>query len=200
MKQQQRRTEKGLRLFVAVGLPEETRAYLRQAIQELRSIDLDAIRWVKPEGIHLTLKFLGDTPVKRLDAIGEAMFQGSRSFAPFGLRIRGAGAFPNLSSPRVVWLGLSGEVTELARLQGRLEDALEAAGFPREQRGFSPHLTLGRVNGRLSAVQVQTLTAGLRHVDGMAFPDIPVTGISLMESNLDGTGARYVERKKVGLG
>ncbi len=166
----------------------------------MKRAPLDDVRWVRPDGIHLTLKFLGDTPTEGLDAIALAMARAAARIQPFAVQVQGTGAFPSLRAPRVVWLGLSEQAELLGELQAGLEAALEREGFPKEQRGFSPHLTLGRINGRLSPLQLEALAEGLRQIDAFAFPAIPVEAISLIESQLDRSGARYFPRRLAKLG
>ena len=194
------RTSTPPRLFIAVELPEAVREQLRQAIAGLRRPDLEAVRWVRPEGIHLTLHFLGETLAERMEDIHQAMSQAAVSAQLLTLRVQGAGAFPNMRAPQVVWLGLSEQTDALRDLQARLEAALVQHGFTKEERDFSPHLTLGRVNGRLSALGLQALAEGLRQAEAVEFPSIPVDGISLMESRLERSGARYMQRRLVRLG
>jgi 2'-5' RNA ligase len=182
------------RLFIAVELPAVVKDLLGGVVQHLRRQGVDGVRWVRPEGVHLTLKFLGETLEERLEAIAQAMAQAAEGTPPFVLGIGGAGAFPNLRAPQVAWLGLRGQVEALGELQSALEKALELAGFPREGRAFSPHLTLGRVNGRLTPSQLQALLEGLKGAGAVEFPDVSVDAISLIESQLERSGARYVQR------
>ncbi|MGB7571983.1 MAG: RNA 2',3'-cyclic phosphodiesterase [Methanothrix sp.] len=126
----------GVRCFVAVELPPS----IRQEIGLLHSrIATEGLRLVRPDLVHITLKFLGDVPEGRVDAVAQAL--GAVKAAPFPVRIKGIGAFPG-RSVRVLWLGLEGDFQELHR---GIEKALEPLGFPPEARGFSPHVTLGRV-------------------------------------------------------
>ena len=100
---------------------------------------------MRPEAIHLTLKFLGDIRVDRADAIVESVSRSVHDLPPFELRIGGPGTFPDGKSPRVLWVGVDGDLLELAATQKKLEDALATLGFAREDRPFSPHLTVGRL-------------------------------------------------------
>jgi 2'-5' RNA ligase len=129
------------RAFIAVETGEGFRS--EQVLGELGRSGAD-IKLVEPRNLHITLKFLGDTGEDRVEAIGRAMGDSVRGIAPFELAFRGLGAFPNPMAPRVVWVGLLG-AEPLAEISRRLEDRLSVVGFPREQRGFSPHITLGRM-------------------------------------------------------
>ena len=125
-----------MRCFVAVELP----SHMREEIGRLQSrIATDGLRLVKPELVHVTIKFLGDVPQGNVGPVTEAL--GRVTFAPFPVRVLGMGAFPG-RAVRVVWLGLAGNFQELYL---NVEQALKPLGFAPEARGFSPHVTLGRV-------------------------------------------------------
>ncbi len=133
-----------VRTFVAVEIGAENRQAAGRLIQSLRGAGAD-VKWVAPENLHLTLKFLGDVPNERLAEVCRAVEQAAGAQAPFVLELRGAGAFPNAARPRVIWLG-TGEGTEPSiSLAEAVEQALEGLGFRREARRFHPHLTLGRM-------------------------------------------------------
>lgn len=134
-----------VRVFVAVHLPAPQRAALEGAIALLQERGLTRVRWVRPEGIHLTLKFLGDIPASQVDAVTDAMYGIAVGPKPFRLELSSLGAFPNLNKARVLWCGIGGEMEQLSALQERTERALEPLGYRRENRPFAPHLTLGRV-------------------------------------------------------
>jgi 2'-5' RNA ligase len=138
-----------LRTFIAVELD----AALRTQLGDLQARLQEAfpprlVRWVRPEGIHLTLKFLGDTPAAQVAQIAEAMCAACEGHALFAISVGGMGCFPNVRRPRVLWVGVEEPTGALSRLQADVERALQPLGYPRERRGFSPHLTLGRIRGR----------------------------------------------------
>ena len=133
------------RVFVAVPLPAAQRAVLESAIASLRGHGLDRVRWVRVEGIHVTLKFLGDIPASQVEAVGQAMRSAAKDVAPFQLQLASLGVFPNPKRARVIWCGVSGQMEQLISLQERTEQAIVPLGYPRERRPYSPHLTLGRV-------------------------------------------------------
>lgn len=137
-----------LRCFVAVDLPSDLKQQLTDLISSLKSAATsNSIRWVRPDGIHLTLKFLGEVPAERqgeIEAATTAALANPQT-KPFELTAGGLGVFPKPSQPRVIWVGLSGNLQALAHLQKQVETALAHIGFPPESRAFSPHLTLGRV-------------------------------------------------------
>ncbi len=181
-----------LRLFVALELPAPVLRAL-EAVQERLRADAAsrAVRWTRPEGIHLTLKFLGDTPADDRDAIAAALREAVRGHAPLTLRAEGLGCFPNPGRPRVVWVGLTGDLAPLEALQRSVEAALEPLGFPAERRGFSPHLTLGRARREAATAEVKALG---RLIAATAVGEIgawTADSVSLMRSELRPDGARY---------
>lgn len=187
------------RAFVAIELPDDVRELLQKIVPLLRRADRERIvRWVRPEGIHLTLKFLGDTSEDRVEEIEKALRNATAGHQPFLLRLGKVGAFSDSRSrtDRVIWMGLEGDGERLSALQQDVESALNAVGFTPEQRNFAPHLTLGRIpRGRRSSVNWNGM-ATLR----LGNPSFQVTGISLMESALLRGGARYTRRFLAPLG
>lgn len=181
------------RAFIAIELPDDVRDVLQKIIPLLHRADRERIvRWVRPEGIHLTLKFLGDTSEDRVEAIQQALRDATAGRQPFALRLGKIGAFSDRRSgtDRVIWMGLEGSVERLADLQQDVEAAMNTVGFIPEQRDFTPHLTLGRIpRGRNSSVDWNGVTT-LR----LGEPSFQVTGVSLMESTLLRGGARYTRR------
>lgn len=141
-----------VRTFIAVEPDPPVLSWLEACLEALRS-RYRGIRWVSRENLHITLKFLGAVPADRLEEISEISAQAARATAPFRLEIGPPGSFGPSRSPQVFWLGiLPGLGLEgLVDLQKRLETALEAAGFPREERPFKPHFTLGRNQRRIPA-------------------------------------------------
>ncbi len=176
-----------MRLFVAINLPQEERARLEQEVRALRGARLP-VRWVAADALHLTLKFLGEVPDARVGAIEGVMTEVARAFPPFWLELRGLGAFPNLRSPRVVWVGVQAP-PELGRLAGALEDALAGLGYPRENRPFSPHLTLGRAERDARAGDFRPLAALAEQFTFRA--EVAARSADLMRSHLSPRGARY---------
>ena len=192
--------EKKLRAFIAVELPPAAREAVEGVIRDLRAKSGDAVRWVRPEGVHLTLKFLGDIDADSVPAISEALDRCAAPTAPFDLFLEGVGAFPNARRPRVVWVGLGGGLEPLLGLQQSIEGELEALGYARERRAFTPHLTLGRVRDRISPAQVRALSEALGVVSVAPGVKLPVKEISLMQSDLRPSGAVYTRLHSVGLG
>jgi 2'-5' RNA ligase len=179
-----------LRLFVACELPDEIRRGLGRLQDSLRREEAGRIlRWVKPEAIHLTLKFLGAVPQRQVLEIEAAL---GRRIEPFASSVRPAqlGSFGG-ARVRVVWVGLEGDLAGLASLAGKVDEALEPLGFSREARPFAAHLTLGRVrDGATDAErrELRGLIAGHRMA---AFEPITLSEASLMQSVLGPGGSVY---------
>lgn len=182
---------RNLRLFVAIELPAECRRELAEAQDRLRAALGSAVRWTAPEGIHLTLKFLGMLPPDRLASVHRGIGEGCNGRGPLHLTLDGLGTFPSLSAPRVVWVGVFGDVDALAELQHQIEGALARRGLPRERRRFSPHLTLGRVREGLSPAETRRIGPAVLDTATPAPKEIPVEAVSLMQSHLLPGGARY---------
>ena len=179
-----------IRSFIAIELPDEVRRKLGQLEERLKSGGQAPVRWVHPESIHLTLKFLGDIAATRVGEITEAMAQSARGITPFTIEVSGTGVFPNVRRARVAWVGLGGEVDKLLQLQKNIESNLAILGFAAEERDFTPHLTIARVNERASPEERQRFG---ELVTATSFDGgrIPVNGINLMKSQLTRAGAIY---------
>ncbi len=184
-----------MRLFVAINLPEPVRDQLWERTASLRD-DVFPIRWVRPEGLHLTLKFLGDVAPSRESEIVGALAKAVDATRPFEMPMAGFGAFPTVERPRVVWAGCEA-VPPLELLQDRLERAMDALGFPLEGRAFRPHVTLGRAKRDAKPSALAGLAGRLDELEHQAFVD--VRSIDLMESVLAREGARYTVRHAVEL-
>lgn len=177
-----------MRSFISIELPEEARAALSRVQKEFEKCRPD-IKWVKPGNIHLTLKFLGNIEEKIAENITGIMKKICIRFPPFILTIQGVGMFPNVRSPRVLWVGLDGNDV-LAALQGEIEDGLEALGFKIEKRKFTPHLTLGRFRSSIGKDCLRKVMEGQAK---NKFGTIKVLSITLMRSDLHPGGARYTK-------
>ncbi|MCU0505323.1 MAG: RNA 2',3'-cyclic phosphodiesterase [Chloroflexi bacterium] len=157
------------RLFIAVPVPDGVRDRVGSVVETARA-DAGAprgVRWVGPDGLHLTLRFLGATPEGRVTDAASAVAEAAR-FAPqpFEVRLDGTGTFPGASAPRVLWLGIDAGGAELAALARALDASLAARGWPSDPRPFRPHLTLARCEdpsaGRAAAAALAAASAGLR--------------------------------------
>jgi 2'-5' RNA ligase len=183
--------DRPIRSFIAVALPEPARAAVRQVIDGLRGVG--DVRWVTPEQLHLTLKFLGNaTPAQAAELAGR-LREIANIFSRFVVEFEGLGAFPNPARPRVVWLGVARGASELAALAAAVEEGCVSSGFPREERSFRAHLTLGRVR---SPRDLAALSGRLRSLAAVPVPPVPVEEFLLMESRLLPAGAVYRVRER----
>ena len=189
-----------IRSFVAIELPDEAKKGLTSLRRELERDEHRFVKWVDPGGVHLTLKFLGNIPSRRVTEITEAMRKAAQGLSPFLLEISGLGAFPSLKQPRVVWVGVGGQLDKLSTLRQNIDSALATLGFTREERPFVPHLTLARVREGASASE-RTRFGEL--VGSVAFEGkyhVEVEAVRLMRSQLTPAGAIYTCLATVGLG
>lgn len=186
----------GARLFVAVPLPTEAAAAVSAVVDEVRAAGLPEgmhdVRWVRLDGLHLTLRFLGPTPETRIGPTTEAVQATVRSDGaptPFDVVLRGAGAFPERGRPRTIWIGVAEGVPVLDALAVRLSETLRSAGWAPETRPFRPHLTLARSDGLAAGPLVAQ-----RLMAAMAERSIAFTAdrLVLFESRTGGGPARYV--------
>jgi 2'-5' RNA ligase len=180
-----------IRSFIAVELPREIKLMLARIQDELKSRGRAPVKWVDPDIIHLTLKFLGNIPVDTIDNLTAAIREACRGVPPFRVEVGGLGVFPNPRRVQVVWVGLAGDIENLAQLQKRIDSALVPLGFTPESRPFTPHLTLARVRDRAAPAQKQELG---RIVAAARFEDVEslrVDAVHLMKSQLTPEGPVY---------
>lgn len=177
------------RLFVAIDLSEEARGALAEAQSACRRCDLP-VRWVDPQGAHLTVKFLGAVEPERVEALAGSLATIAAAHRPFLLWTGPAGVFPSPRRPRVLWLGVNGPTDCLDDLQQDVEFALHGLGFPLEGRPFRPHLTLGRVRDG-AAPDAAGLARALEETRHLAPAPLPVRDLLLMRSELGRGGPRY---------
>jgi RNA 2',3'-cyclic 3'-phosphodiesterase len=179
-------------VFVAAPLPDEAVAVVAELVARVRANGVPGggrdVRWVRLDGLHLTLRFLGPTPEDRIEAASEAVRSAAASAEPFDLALGGAGTFPPGARPRALWLGLTDGTATLGRLAGHVEEALVARGWPPEPRPFRAHLTLARADGVPAGARIgaflETAAAGLR-------VGCRIDRIGLFESLTGGGPARY---------
>jgi len=179
-----------IRSFIAIELPNRLRLELGQLEAQLKLGKQPWVKWVNPDSIHLTLKFLGNIASDRTGEITKAMEAAAQGIPPFHLEVKDLGVFPNLKRVQVVWVGVSGEVDKLGEFQQRLESNLAHLGFAPESRPFTPHLTLARLRNQASLDERQRfgqLIAETRFDAG----SIKVDAINLMRSQLTREGAIY---------
>ncbi|MGZ6339981.1 MAG: RNA 2',3'-cyclic phosphodiesterase [Candidatus Limnocylindrales bacterium] len=187
----------GRRLFVAVPLPEAERAVVVALVERVRGSEPPQagrrrgrpdVRWVRLDGLHLTLRFLGPTAEERLAAVREAVRETAAGVVPFRVRLSGGGAFPTPERPRAIWLGVVEGRDALAEAARRLDAAIEPLGWPPEERPFRAHLTLARSDGAPAASQAASrLQAAADDLDVAWTAD----RIVLFESHTGSGAARY---------
>lgn len=181
--------ERTVRSFLALDSPKDILQEIGKAQEQLKRLIHGEIRWVRPEAIHLTLKFFGDVPehdVAKISAVAGKVAAGVR---PFDLTIGGVGGFPDrYRQPRVIWLGMGGEAARLVTFQKGMERALQEIGFPREERPFLPHLTLGRV---LTPKGLTGLSGVLDKGETYTAGRFTASGLCLFKSDLTPRGAVY---------
>lgn len=183
------------RAFIAIDLPESVRSSLGEA-QEVLKLKSFRVKWVRPPSIHLTLKFLGNIDAADVDKIAGAMALATKDWHAVSLAAKGIGVFPDIRRPRVIWVGLSGQLEMLQDLQRSLDNHLAELGFFKENRGFKAHLTLGRVKGKINS---ESLKAAMSELEGFKSKPFDVKQIILFKSELRQTGAVYTQVREVSL-
>ncbi len=183
-----------IRAFIAIKLPAEVQQSLEEVMRQLRhrlqTLPEDAVRWVPVENIHLTLKFLGEVSLPNLDMLEEMLLTEVKANPRFEFSVGGVGAFPNVKSPRVVWVGVQAP-PELMTLQRAIESKMEKLGCSREERPFSPHLTLGRVSRNTTKPEAHQIGEALQAVKVGFLGLVCAQGVSLFKSDLRPTGSVY---------
>ncbi|MDN5363332.1 MAG: 2,3-cyclic 3-phosphodiesterase [Eubacteriales bacterium] len=182
------------RVFIAIDIPEEIRDWLEEWQEELRRAGITA-KWVERENFHITLKFLGEVEVGKLENIRERLRRVARQHHPFSLRLKDVGVFPPGGVPQIVWMGVTGDMPSLLMLHRQVEDQMFECGFPHDRRKFHAHLTLGRLKNH-PAPQEEEFWAQFR---GISAP-LDVEEFLLMESVLTPQGPIYhvIERFSLG--
>ncbi len=181
-----------IRAFIAVPLPGlllDALAALQHRLE--KQVPPRSVRWVQAAGIHLTLQFLGDTPAEKLPAIQEALAAVARNAPACIFTVGGLGCFPNLRCPRVVWVGVQEPTGRLAALQDAVEEAMTRFGYAPEGRGFTPHLTLGRVQRRASNREVAQVGEAVANTSVGQLAEVAADRFALIRSVLKPTGAEY---------
>lgn len=180
-----------VRLFIAIELPPEVQEVLG-ATQSMLARQPMPVRWVDPAGTHLTLKFLGATSPERVGLIEAALDDVARRHHPFLLKTAGVGSFPNRKAPRVIWLGVAGDLGALGAIQQDVEQFVAPLGYPTERRAFNPHLTLGRTNKGTEPVEVARIGQVVSATTAPAPVTWQVSRVSLMRSERGPGGPRYL--------
>ncbi len=174
-----------MRLFAAVDIPEPVRAQVREVCQ-----GLDGVRWVKPEQLHITLRFIGEVDQAAFAPLVEAL--GHVSFAPFEMRLAGVGQFPPRRDPRVLWVGAEAPET-LNRLAADCERQIVSLGYPPEDKPFAAHITLARLKTPPTRAEIDRFFA--QHA-AFASGSFAVKEFALYSSTLAPTGATYRKERR----
>ncbi len=180
-----------IRSFIAVELPENLKKELIRFEEELRKKVPDCARWVNPDGIHLTLKFLGNIRPDKVSEITCAIEESCRNALPFELKVTEIGVFPSLRRIQVIWIGVTGDLGKLQELQKAIDANLSCLGFTPETRPFTPHLTIARIRESASPEERKRLSEVLAEVKCELTSPVRVESISLMRSDLTPGGAIY---------
>ncbi len=186
-----------IRTFLAIEIPKEILEQFERVQYRLGRSMTGVIRWAKPGSIHLTLKFFGNIAERDIRNITDALQAKAPALGPVPVSIGTLGVFPNLSRPRVLWVGMTEGVKELAALQAQIETALEAQGFTREERPFRPHLTIGRMKAER---RIDGLDKAIEDHKGFAAGAFTATEMILFRSDLKPTGPVYTPLAKFKLG
>ncbi len=188
-----------IRTFIALNLDDSIRHLLAGVIHQMAQ-ELPSIRWVDPQGIHLTLAFLGDLTDEHLAEAMQAAKAAAPRVAPFEVRLSHLGVFDTLLRPRVIWVGIDEPSGVLQQLHHTLNRELEKRGFAVEKRPFSPHLTLARIKVPLKPEERQSLLGLLRETKMTSSSPYRVGRLSVMKSELLRSGARYTHLQDYVLG
>jgi len=189
-------TADSVRAFIAIAVEPELAADVKKVQQRLNSPG-GVVRWINPEHLHLTLQFLGNVAAGQLDALAAALRRACAQTAPFQLALEGAGCFPNTNSPRVVWIGIQGDLEPLRKLQEQIARETKTFGDHGDERAFQPHLTIGRV--KASGSEGRKAGHAIELVTVPKLGDWTVHHVLLVRSELSPDGARYTTLAAVAL-
>ncbi|WP_376792355.1 RNA 2',3'-cyclic phosphodiesterase [Thermoflexus sp.] len=181
-----------VRAFIAVEMPSELQKQLAEIQERLRRELRDLpIRWVRPDSIHLTLKFLGMVPASHIDEIIAALRGLALERGPFTFVVGGIGCFPDLRRPRVIWVGVSDPSRALASFQRLVESSMQKLGYPPEDRPYQPHLTLGRIGREATLAHYRRIAEVIERTTVEPLGEVRAVEITLMRSDLHPQGAVY---------
>jgi 2'-5' RNA ligase len=184
-----------IRTFIAFNLPKNIISSISEIQNRFKSYAFKA-RWVNPENMHLTLKFLGDINYTDIENVSKTIINAVNNHTPVTLAVKGSGVFPGIKRPRVIWVGLTGDIEKLTSIQNDIEENLEKLGFPREKRPFRGHLTLGRIKGKINPKKLLDAMEKCEKFESELFI---ADKIFLFKSDLKSTGSVYTELKSISL-
>jgi 2'-5' RNA ligase len=183
-----------MRTFIAVELPENIKKKIGELQAPLKKTSA-FVSWVKPENIHITLKFLGEVPEGKINEVFSATEVSLENAKKFKMNLKGTGAFPDFRRPRVIWIGTAKGGEELSNMATKIEEEMEKIGYPKENRKFSPHFTMGRVK---SPKNIENLMELVKSTD-FETEDIEINEVTVMKSQLHPAGAIYTPLRKIAL-
>jgi 2'-5' RNA ligase len=186
--------KKNMRTFIAVELTEEFKKKIEEVQTPLKRLGTD-VSWVKPGNVHATLKFLGEVSEDKIEKVFGGAEKALEGIKGFKLSLKDLGCFPNMRKPRVVWIGVEKGKEELSIMAGKIEQEMENIGYPKENRGFSPHLTIGRVK---SSKNIEKLAEQIKKTSFQT-EEIEIKEVVVMKSQLNPAGAVYTPLKKIPL-
>lgn len=182
-----------IRTFIALDFPLSILDSIEQQTKRLRqTLENDVIRWVLTHNLHLTLKFLGNVPVSHLEFLKQMLAQATDSITQFDLQIGGVGSFPNSNRPRVLWVGIHAPAA-LSNLRKAIEEGAKRLGYEKEERPFSPHLTLGRVRQGLDGKDLQKISNALSSIQLGKIGIARVDSVHIYKSDLNSEGSVYTK-------
>jgi RNA 2',3'-cyclic 3'-phosphodiesterase len=182
--------QNSLRLFIALEITKDIHFQLGNLIFELQKLGVKTVKWVKAENIHLTLSFLGETPLTKLVTLQQALVEAIKKVDPFQMTVKGTGVFPSSKQPKVLWAGI-GASDELHHLFDQVNLTIAGLGFPKDNHPFSPHLTLARVNSIENPLELDKLINQLFAAQNHEFGNMQVSAVTLFQSSLTSSGPVY---------
>jgi 2'-5' RNA ligase len=180
-----------IRSFIAIELPRSVKTAISQLQEKLKTGSRAPVKWVRPDNTHLTLKFLGDIDVPAVGNIHYALKEAAGGITTIRLGVSGLGTFPNNNRVQIIWVGLTGELDKLRKLQEHIDRVLAPLGFPAEKRGFSPHLTIARLRNQATVDERQDMGRLIATSDFESNLEFGVKSVSLMKSQLTREGPIY---------
>ena len=189
-----------IRAFLAIRLPDDVTAALGHLTDQVAQARVGGLKPVRPENMHLTLKFFGSINARQVESIVDTVTHTAKSVRPFTLRLGNVGAYPNNRSPRVLWVGLDGDVAPLQDIHRRIEAALGQIAIKPDTREFRPHLTIARIRDHASHTERRRAAEALFSAEFRSGLSVPADRISLMRSVLRPQGPQYTALAEIPLG
>jgi len=183
------------RLFIAIEVPRTVKRDLVELSQSFRPREHERVRWIEEEAMHLTLKFLGDTPIDKIPDIKIALKRAAESSGRFSIKIGRTGCFPSFVDPRICWVGFTGELRRLEQLQGRVEGGMVALKLESDNRKFRAHITVGRTRPGVRGRFAEDIGYSWQHAPLRSTgTSVPVNAVALYRSHIDDYGDTQYEQ------